>query len=258
MIFVSLALFAAQASAAEPPPPEFDRLKVCLDQARKDPATAINSANAWLAEANGPGRALPQQCLGQAYVSLLRWDAAEKAFLAGRDDVTADDDLRARLGAMAGNAALAAGDDNGALAALAAAEVDASAAGKTELAGTIAADRARALVALEQPAAAGRTLERARRDASQDAEVWLLSATLARRQNDLPGAASFIDTALALAPKDPQVLLEAGAIAILNGDEEAARGYWQDVQTVAPNTPEAATAADYLGQLAGKPPVKAR
>ena len=258
MILLSLALLAAQASTAEPPPPEFDRLKVCLDHARSDPATAIAIASSWLAEATGPGKALPQQCLGQAYVSLLRWDAAEKAFLAGRDDVTADDGLRARLGAMAGNAALAAGDNQGALAALAGAEVDASAARMAELAGTIAADRARALVALEQPAAAGQALARARRDAPQDAEIWLLSATLARRQNDLPGAASFIATALALAPKDPQVLLEAGAIAILDGDEQAARGYWQDVQTVAPDTPEAATAAGYLGQLAGKPSVTAR
>ncbi|MXO59868.1 hypothetical protein GRI89_09990 [Altererythrobacter salegens] len=256
MILSALSLLAAQASAALSTA-ETGRLSQCLDQARSDPATAITTAGTWLAEATGPGKALPQQCLGQAYVSLLRWDAAEQAFLAGRD-ATVDDELRARLGAMAGNAALEAGDTQGALAALAAAEVDASAAGKSELAGTIASDRARALVALGQPQSASQALERARKDAPQVAYVWLLSATLDRRQDDLAGAAGFIATALALAPQDPQILLEAGVIAVLSGEEDTARGYWRNVMTFAPDNPEAATAAGYLDQLDGQGPVSGR
>ena len=141
----SLALLFAQAAAAVPPPVEQDRLALCLDEARRDPATAIVTADAWLDEAHGAGRALPQQCLGQAYVSLLRWDAAHAAFLAGRDALaeTARAD-RARLGAMAGNAALAEEKYDAALAAFDTALGDAAMGGDTPLAGTISADRARA------------------------------------------------------------------------------------------------------------------
>lgn len=252
MILSSLALFAAQASSALPPA-EYDRLTVCLDQARTDPATAISTAGSWLSEVSGTSKALPQQCLGQAYVSLLRWDAAERAFIAGRD-AAVDDGTRARLGAMAGNSALARGDSGGALAILSAAQVAAASAGDRVLAGTISADRARALVALGELQGADEALESARKDAPQDAEIWLLSATLDRRQDDLEGAASFIETALSLAPADPQVLLEAGAIAVLGGDEEAARGFWRKVVSVAPATPEAATATGYLDQLGAPSP----
>jgi tetratricopeptide (TPR) repeat protein len=248
MLLSALALFAAQATSALSLA-EQGRLQACLDQARRDPASAIVSANAWLGEASGAGLALPQQCLGQAYVSLLRWDAAEAAFLAARD-ASADDGLRARLGAMAGNAALAAERWNAALAALGTAQVDAAAAGDPALAGSIAADRSRAMVALDQLEAAELTLERARADAPQNAEVWLLSATLARRQGDLAAAAALIATAGALAPDDPRVALEAGVVAVLAGDEEAARGNWELVQELAPASPEAATAAGYLAQLA--------
>ncbi len=134
--------------------------------------------------------------------------------------------------------------------------LDASSAGEKQLAGTIAADHARAFVAFGQPQAADEALERARRNAPQVAEVWLLSATLDRREEDLAGAAAFIATALALAPQDPQVLLEAGVIAMLSGEETTARGYWQNVRTFAPDSPAAATAANYLDQLAGPARVK--
>jgi hypothetical protein len=105
MILLAFALFAAQAAAAEIPV-EQDRLQVCLGEARRDPTTAISNASQWLGEAEGAERALPQQCLGQAYVSLLRWDAAENAFRAARD-ASIDPLARARLGAMAGGRSLA-------------------------------------------------------------------------------------------------------------------------------------------------------
>ena len=246
MIFHALSLLAAQAASVLSPG-EQARLDLCLDEARRDPPTAIATAGQWLTEASGPGRALPQQCLGQAYVALLRWEAAEAAFLAGRDLAT-DDQLQARLGAMAGNAALAAGRWEAALAALATAQVDAAAAGDAALSATIAADRARALVGLGQLDGAKAVLDRARADHPQDAEVWLLSATLARRMDHLADAAALIAVAAALAPDEPQVVLEAGVIAVLAGDEEAARGNWELVRELAPGSAEAATAAGYLSQ----------
>ena len=247
MMLATLTLLFAQAgpvlSLAEQ-----GRLTTCLDQARRDPPSAIAGATEWLGESDGAARALPQQCLGQAYVSLLRWEAAEQAFLAARDSTT-DAAHRARLGAMAGNAALAAERWEPALAALAVAQADAATAEHAELAGTISADRARALVALGRLADAGDAIDQARSNASQNSEVWLLSATLARRQEDLAGAASLIAIAAALAPDDPAVALEAGTIAILAGDAVAARRNWQRVRQMAPDGPEAATARDYLAQL---------
>src|SRR5690606_33300263 len=116
----------------------------------------------------GAQRSLPQQCLGTAYVSLLRWDAAETAFIAARDARPQGEVLaRARLGAMAGNAALGAERAEAALPLFDQALADARATGRTELAGTVAGDRARALVMLGREEEAGAALVEARRDAPQ-------------------------------------------------------------------------------------------
>ena len=44
--------------------------------------------------------------------------------------------------------------------------------------------------------------------------------------------------------------LEAGVIAALAGNDEAARKSWNSVLGLAPDAPEAAIARTYLGQLA--------
>jgi tetratricopeptide (TPR) repeat protein len=225
------------------------RLTVCLDQARTDPATAITTAGLWLKEAHDTGRALPQQCLGQAYVSLLRWDAARAAFVAARDTALASDyAVRARLGGMAGNAALAGNQFDTALADLDKAVADANKAGDKALAGSMEADKAQALVALKREGEAATVLQQARTDAPQDSNVWLLSATLSRRMNDLKSAQAQIETAAGLAPKDPATALEAGVIAALAGNNEAARKSWNGVLALAPDSPEAQTARTYLAE----------
>lgn len=249
LTFLSL-LFAQAVSG---PSALHDRLIVCQDDARRDPATAISTASTWLREALGPDRTYPQQCLGLAYVSLLRWQAAEQAFLAAREALaTGSFDERAKLAAMAGNAALAESRFPKAREDFELAQADAAASGDAALAGEIAADRAKALVGLGQLDAAADALAAARRDAPQHADAWLLSATLARRQDKLADAQSHIETAAALAPNDPAVGLEAGVIAILGGRDAAARESWRSVLATAPNTPEAATARNYLAQLDGE------
>ena len=264
MFLPALALLAAQTSQPAAPPVEVataaphsgeqSRLTECLDQARKDPATAITTAGLWLIEAHDAGKALPHQCLGQAYVSLLRWDAAHDAFLAARDAALSSNyPVRARLGAMAGNAALAGNDLTGALADLDKALADAALAGDKPLAGSIAADKARALVGLGRNADAATTLAQARADAPQDAQVWLLSATLSRRTGDLKSAQAQIETAAGLAPTDPAVGLEAGVIAELAGNDEAARKSWSAVVALAPDAPEGKSATAYLAQIGSKP-----
>jgi tetratricopeptide (TPR) repeat protein len=256
MILTALALFGAtqavEVATAAPGSAEQARLGQCLDQARTDPATAITTAGLWLIEARGAGKALPQQCLGQAYVSVLRWDAARDAFLAARDSALTDDHaVRARLGAMAGNAALAGNDLPAALADLDKAVADAGLAGDKPLAGSIAADKARALVALGRNDEAAATLLQARADAPQNADVWLLSATLSRRMSDLEAAQTQIETAAGLDPRDPAIGLEAGVIAALAGHDEAARKSWDAVVALAPDSPEAKSARAYLAEIGG-------
>lgn len=255
MLLTALALSAAQVAEVATAPKgtsEQARLTLCLEQARTDPATAITTAGLWLNEAHDAGRALPQQCLGQAYVSLLRWDAAHTAFLAARDAALASDyATRARLGAMAGNAAIAGSDLAGALADLDRAAADAGRAGDKALAGSIGGDKARVLVGLKRDGDAALALEQARADAPQDADVWLLSATLSRRSGDLKSAHAQIETAGGLAPKDPAIALEAGVIAELAGNDEAARQSWNSVVALAPDAPEAAAARTYLAETGG-------
>ena len=244
---------AASPALAAPPPLEQDQLSLCLEQARTDPSSAIVNASVWVGESSGPERAFPHQCLGIAYTRLLRWEAAERAFLAAREaSLPADFSLRAKFAAMAGNSALADGRHETALADFALASEDAVKGSNTILAGEVEIDRSRALVALGREVAAAEALARARRDAPQNSEGWLLSATLSRRNGALEDAQAQILTAAGLDPQNPAIGLEAGVIAVLSGREEAARQSWQSVLALAPGSPEAETAQAYLEQIGGQ------
>jgi tetratricopeptide (TPR) repeat protein len=156
---------------------------------------------------------------------------------------------RARLAAMAGNAALAGDRPAAALAAFDLAITDARAGAAPALAGELSADRARALVALDRSEEAAAALAIARRDAPQFAPGWLLSATLARWLGQLDEAQGLIEAAAALAPRDPAIGLEGGLIAALAGRDAAARQSWKSVLATAPESAEATTARTYLAQL---------
>lgn len=253
MLLSALALLAAQSAApAAAPSPDQDRLKSCLEQAQAEPEKALPRANRWLAESKGADRAAPQQCIGEAYAGLQKWNEAHAAFLAARDAAHPGDHVaRARLGAMAGNAALARNDPTTALPEFDKAVVDASQADNKTLAGSIMADEARALVALGRNADAAKALDLARAAAPRDTQAWLLSATLSRRMGQLKQAQDQIATAASLDNTDPAIGLEAGVIAELNGDEALARQSWQLVIASKPDSPEAKSAKAYLAQIAG-------
>ena len=102
-------------------------------------------------------------------------------------------------------------------------------------------------------AGAGAVLAGAQVSAPQDAEIWLLSATLARRQSDLATAQGQIETAAALAPENAEIGLEAGLIAALSGRGEAARSTWQSVIDLDPGSPQSTTARIYMARLEGRP-----
>ena len=255
MILASLALFLAQDAAAAAPAPQRtvaeDRLSVCLKHARTDPTSAIVEASSWSSEAGGADLSYPQQCLGLAFAMLLRWDAAERAFLTARDAAGADDHFRrAQLATMAGNAALAGERAVDALGALELAANDAAASADDGLRSMVEVDRSRALVMQGREADAEATLASARTLDPQSPFAWLLSATLARRLGKLDEAQGYVQTAAELSPDYPEVGLEAGVIAMLAGRRETAEASWRSVVELAPDSAEATSARAYLAQAA--------
>lgn len=236
--------------AADETPNASPWLLDCLELIEEDAARAHSRAQIRRNDTSGTDRVLANHCLGLASTRLGRFAEAQAAFTAARDETPeAEDAMRARFGAMAGNAALGAGDAAGALALLDAARADATAAGANELLGLIALDRGRALVGLDQLEAAGAEIIAARDARPSDAEVRLLLATLLRRLGELDAAQTEIEAAATLAPTMPQIALEAGVIAVLDGREDAARQSWQSVLGLAPGSAEAQVATSYLAQL---------
>jgi tetratricopeptide (TPR) repeat protein len=227
----------------------------CVDDMSASPAAGALAAQKALDRATGDERVRAGLCLGVALGAMERWSEAQNAFLRARDAAPPTDAAsRARLGAMAGNAALAGGSAATALPLLVAAQTEAKTAQDTDLLGTIAVDRARAFVALNQPAQADSALAEARTATPGDAQAWLLSATLSRRQNKLAEAQAQIERAAQIAPQDPEIGLEAGVIAVLGGRDAAARKSWQSVLATAPDSDAAKTAQGYLAQLGASSP----
>lgn len=225
-------------------------LAQCLDQLEDEPTRAHVQAQIRRDTTNGQDRVLANHCLGLASTELGRWEEARAAFTAARQETPAEETrLRARFGAMAGNAALVTGDLPGALVLLDAARADALAAQAGGMQGLIALDRARVLVGLEQLDAAEAALAEARMFQPDDAETRLLSATLLRRMGKLADAQEQVEEAARLDPTAPAIGLEAGVIAILDGREEAARSSWQSVIDLSPGTEFATSAQSYLDQL---------
>ena len=231
-----------------------DRLAACLATGRKDLTAGLASARLWRdGAATDFERARASQCLGLLLNQSGDYAGAEQAFATAIAAIPAEQAASSlQLLAMAGNAALAAGQADKAAAwfdrALALGD-----AGDNATLGGIQADRARALVAAGRLAEAGGALDEAHRLAPEDPEGWLLSATLARRNGDLDRAQRDIEVAAAKDPRDPAIGLEAGVIAVLAGRDEAARRSWDSVVRSAPGSTEAATAQGYLEQLGPGP-----
>ena len=160
---------------------------------------------------------------------------------------------RARFSMMAGNAALAGGDSEGAVALLEQAASEARSAAAAPLQALAAIDRARALVALDRQDEAMSALDEATMLVPESSEAWLLKATLLRRMNQLDAAQVAIETAAKLAPASPDICLEAGVIAVLAGRDGAARASWQSVIDLSADSPAAKQAKDYLIQLGPAP-----
>ena len=227
--------------AAEPA-----RFEACAALAQTDPARALDEASTWRLAGGG---VLARQCEGLAYVAQQRWAPAVIAFeAAAREAETKADGRAATLWVQAGNAALAGNDPAKATAcfdgALARGQLTGEALGEAHL------DRARARAALGDLKAARMDLDLATKSVPADPLGWLLSATLARKMNDLPRAQADIEQAAQRSPDDASVALEAGNIAILSGHEDAARTAWEAAVKLSPRSAAAKAAAESLGRLA--------
>ncbi|MCB2088573.1 MAG: hypothetical protein R3E18_08410 [Sphingomonadaceae bacterium] len=241
-----------QKQAAEASGQELNLRQQCLQLARTSPVAGQQQAESWLAIATGTQKAEAGHCLGFALSQQGQWSAAERAFSAARIEADPmDRPYRARLAAMAGNAALADGDAAGALILFNAAEADARSGGDASQLADIATDRARALVVAGRIDEATQSLATARATDPANARTWLLSATLSRRTERLGDAQQQIEQAARLDPANPEVGLEAGVIAVLTGRDDAARKSWQSVIAIAPDSAEASVARDYIAQLDG-------
>ncbi|MBU2340506.1 MAG: tetratricopeptide repeat protein [Alphaproteobacteria bacterium] len=242
----SAAAAASTSQTAQSP----SRLVECLRLAADDAESAYDSATSWRANARGAERAQAAHCQGLALVRMERYAEARDIFSVARGEVGDDNPTyRARLGAMAGNAAMAGREASAAIPHFERAIADANSAGQSDIASGLEIDLARALVAAERPEDAIAALDRAREADPSDPRAWLLSAKLARQLGRLMEAQRQIEQAATLSPRDPTVGLEAGVIAALSNRPEDARRSFESVLLVAPDGAEAERARAYLAQL---------
>lgn len=236
------------------PPAIAERLSSCLSSADLKPETGLADAAKWAGEGGG---AYAAHCKGYALGKAGRFADAAAAFESGAVQPGADAPTQARLWSQAGNAAMAAGDPARALADLnRALEKPLPASLST---GEIHLDRARARVATGDLKGARSDMDQTLVMAPQDPLAWLLSATLARRMDDLPMARAHIEKAAKLSRNDPDIALEQGVIYALTGDRDpAAKAAFQRAQEVAPKgSAVAGKASAYLAQLAQPTPAAA-
>ena len=238
---ISLLLLAAALTEI---PDEPARTAACKALVARDASAAVEQASAW---AERDKSVAARQCLGLAFAASERWAPAQAAFEQAATDAQAQNVGRpAELWSQAANAALAADQP-----ARARANIDralALPALPPMLAGEAWLDRARADVALDQLPQARIDLDRALALVPQDPFAWLLSATLARRQRDLPRAQKDVAMALKSAADDPAVQYEAGNIAAAAGQADAARLAWTRAAQLGPTDPAGKAAAAMLSQ----------
>jgi tetratricopeptide (TPR) repeat protein len=237
---VSLFLLVAAAAAAPAGPADTpaNRSRACFALSRTAPARAADQAQSWLGSGGGLDAA---QCLGLAYSAQQKWPEAAAAFeAAAKDAGNRQDRRRGDLLVEAGNAWLAAGDSARAGKAFEAALGTHLL--SPEMEGEAHLDLARVSVSTGDIGAARLHVDKGLALVPKDGFAWYLSAALARRQNDLPRAREHIAKAVSLAPDDPAILLEAGNIAGVSGEKDAALGLYARAARVAPDS-EAGKAA---------------
>jgi len=238
-------LLLATTQTAGPPDPREARYHHCVALVRSGAVAAAAEAERWRQSGGGH---LAEQCAGVAEAAQGHWAIAAGDFeTAAHQAESARDTRRGGYWAQAGNAWLAAGEPGKARAALDAALAAGTLAGLQR--GEAQLDAARALVATGDLKSGRAMLDQALVEAAADPLAWLLSATLARRMDDLPRAHTDIAEALSRSRDDASVQLEAGNIAALSRDEAGARQAWSQAVRIAPDSPQGHAAAAALQQF---------
>ncbi|MEO1168648.1 MAG: tetratricopeptide repeat protein [Pseudomonadota bacterium] len=221
------------------------RLLNCMRLAERDPSAALAEGARWVLIDGGIDAEL---CLAVGHENTGDWESAEGAYLRAHGAAASASDTRAigvlanagRMALRKGDAATARGRFDTVLA-----DPDLS----DDVRGNVLLERAQAYVQLEDGASAQTDLVTAQALLPNDSIVWLLSATLARRQGDFDTAGDFIDRALELDQTDPAILLEAGNIAIGLNAYDIARQAWTRAMTAEPESPAGQTAARNIERL---------
>lgn len=205
---------------ADAEPTAHDAYIDCLRMAANEPERAERLANEWIAANGGvPAR----HCLGEAEMSLGKTsdaagDFAAAAGIAEAEGLQQDAELY-RLAAEAAliGGELARGEELVGRAFLALDEGD--------RAGEAAVRKLRSRVAVAKGdlTTARADLAAATEANPDDEEIWLLLATAARRDDDMPAAEAAIREAVRLAPDDEAVQAEAMRIALSEEESAAPR-----------------------------------
>lgn len=223
---------------AAPAPADHQRYRACAAIAEADGAKGAAAADAWAKEGGG---FLADRCKGLALATGGQWAAAAAIFeFSAQAAQGARHSVAYPTWAQAGNAWLAAGEPTRARAALDNA-INPGLLRDLQL-GQAHIDRARAFVGMGELPSARADLDIAVREAPEDPLGWLLSATLARRMGALERARDDIVEAAERDGDNPAVQLEVGNIAAALGEDAGARGAWQRVIELAPESPQAASA----------------
>lgn len=222
-----LCTWASPASAGEA-----QRYHDCVSEALNNPVETFVIANEWRDEGGG----IPaEHCLALVLTALERYEPAAKQLELVAKHLKAGSgfnpfimkntpELQAGLHVQAGNAWLLAERGGEAYDAFSNAleEIGANALGSDE----ILIDRARAAVMMGNVDAAIRDLDNAQLMSAGNALIYLYRAAARRQQEDLAAANADIQTALKLAPKNPDIQLEAGNISAARGELDKARTHW--------------------------------
>ncbi|MBS3961653.1 MAG: hypothetical protein KGZ61_07475 [Sandarakinorhabdus sp.] len=247
---LAVLLAAAPAAFAQGVPgaaydPALDRKRYegCVRAIPTDAAKADQFALEW----QGMGGGLPaRHCQALAQLHLKQFAAAASTLVKAAQLAEAQKSpFAADFWGQAGNAALLAGDIKGAIGHFTTAITQAGEFAPRRTADLLI-DRARANTELNNIPAARADIDRALTLNRDDPIVWMLSAALARRENNMARASHEISRASTLAPSDPDIMFEQGNIAAATADLETARKVWAMTVRAAPGTPAAELAAKAL------------
>ncbi len=247
---------AAPAQPAETPPAkpgvqadpkeeaEARRYMACLDNAKKSPALALQSAESWK---NSGGGAPALHCSAIALFEMKRYQEAALRF-ESLADATPKRDVKMGALEQASQAWFLAGRPD-----MAEKQLDTALAlkpGDPDLLtdrGIFRANLGRL------PEAIGDWTEALKTAPDRD-DILALRATALRKTNQPAAALADADRAIAINPKNIDALLERGTLRQMAGDTGGAMEDWNTVKTLAPNSTAAQTAETNLARAnAAKP-----